>query len=53
VKSKNYDLAITYLKNTISDVFKYHRNIIDFEKLDEMDRKRWDKIENKKEDIYD
>jgi len=48
-ESNNYESAIEFLKIIISNLFKYQRNKIDFEKLSELEQSEWNKMENQEE----
>ncbi|OUM63126.1 hypothetical protein PIROE2DRAFT_10383, partial [Piromyces sp. E2] len=48
-ESKDYESAIQFLKEKISELFKDYKSKINFEKLSEIDQNKWNKIEKQEE----
>lgn len=48
-ESKTYESAITFLKLRITKLFKYYKDIINFEELSEEDKIKWNEIEKGEE----
>ncbi|OUM59921.1 hypothetical protein PIROE2DRAFT_14444, partial [Piromyces sp. E2] len=51
--SNNYESAIEFIKDKISELYKEHKNKIKFEKLSEQEQSEWNKIENQEENETD
>ncbi|OUM58867.1 hypothetical protein PIROE2DRAFT_15767 [Piromyces sp. E2] len=50
-RTEDYESTIKSLKTIISNLFKYHRKDIDFNKLDSNEKRKWSQIENEVEDV--
>jgi len=50
-KPEDYESTIKSLKTVISELFKYHRKDIDFNKLDSNEQRKWSQIEDEVEDV--
>ncbi|OUM56711.1 hypothetical protein PIROE2DRAFT_18557, partial [Piromyces sp. E2] len=48
---EDYESNISFLKTEISNLFKYHRKNIDFNKLDSNEQRKWSLIEDEVENI--